>query len=163
MLSRSSWQVSNVDTVASLFLERTPHLLRAIGHETTAQAVTFAVYLLAKHPDWQSKARAEARAVLGSDSSSPSRETAASLPLISCIIYETLRLYPAVPNISRGAGRDVTLEPAPHHRSGAGVEGVEGVPTRGSAPLRIRAGTNVVIPIVLLHRDKVSAEGAPSC
>lgn len=133
-------------------------LSQLAGHETTAQAVTFALYLLAKHPNWQVKARAEARAVLGSSgSSNPSREAAASLPLIGCIIYETLRLFPAVPNISRIAGRDVTLEPAPHtpHHQTEAQSPPRPCALAPGAKLRVQAGTSVVIPIVMLHRDRV--------
>ena len=97
--------------------------------------------------------------MLGSSgSSNPSREAAASLPLIGCIIYETLRLFPAVPNISRIAGRDVTLEPAPHtplHQPADAQSPPRPCALAPGAKLRVQAGTSVVIPIVLLHRDRV--------
>ena len=132
-----------------------PHFPLA-GHETTSQAVTFALFLLAKHPEWQDRAREEARRVLGGGGGVPSREAVSSgaLPLLTCIVYEALRLFPAVPNISRVAACDVTLEPA---AAGAAKGGALS-PLEGG-PLHIKAGTGVVVSIAMLHRDKVRARG----
>jgi cytochrome P450 len=60
--------------------------ISAVGHETTAQAITFAMYLLGKYPDWQARARAEVISVCGD--APLSSEHVGSLHIISCIIYE---------------------------------------------------------------------------
>lgn len=61
------------------------------GRDTTASALTWITYLLAKHPDVQTRVRAE----IGSDT--PSFESVKSLRYLQCVIDETLRLYPPVP------------------------------------------------------------------
>ena len=40
----------------------------AAGHETTAKALTWALYLLARAPQWQERILAEIDAVVGADS-----------------------------------------------------------------------------------------------
>ena len=102
----------------------------------------------------QDRARAEALGAL--KSSAGEAVAAASLPLITCIIYETLRLFPAVPIIVRTAGCDVTLTPPTAATAGPGALATEG------GPLTIRAGTGVVVDVAMLHRDKVRAAGMPS-
>jgi cytochrome P450 len=65
------------------------------GHETTANALTFAVHLLARHGDVQQRLHDEAVRVLG-----PTRApTAADYPALSYstqVFAETMRLYPPV-------------------------------------------------------------------
>ncbi len=64
------------------------------GHETTANALSFALHLLARHPEVQERVAAEARAVLGDTS-----PTAADYPKLSYatqVFAETMRLYPPV-------------------------------------------------------------------
>ena len=71
------------------------------GHETTANAMTWALYLLAEQPELQEEAAAEAKAALaagGVDSNLPER-----LPLLRAILDETLRLYPPAPRFDRQA------------------------------------------------------------
>ena len=70
------------------------------GHETTANAVTWTLYLLAEQPELQDQAAAEATQALagGVDSALPDR-----LPLLRMILEETLRLYPSAPRFDREA------------------------------------------------------------
>ena len=71
------------------------------GHETTANAVTWALFLLSEQPELQDRIADEARAALavGSrDSALPDR-----LPLLRQALDETLRLYPSAPRIDRQA------------------------------------------------------------
>jgi cytochrome P450 len=42
------------------------------GHETTAQALTWTLYLLALMPEWQERAREEVRRVVGGQTITPS-------------------------------------------------------------------------------------------
>ncbi len=62
------------------------------GHETTANALSFAFYLMASHPDVASRAREEARAVLGDRA--PALGDLPAMPYIKAVIEETMRLYP---------------------------------------------------------------------
>ncbi len=64
------------------------------GHETTANALSFALWLLAKHPDVQSRLHEEAAAVLGDRA--PTADDYGRLPYATQVFSETLRLYPPV-------------------------------------------------------------------
>jgi cytochrome P450 len=75
------------------------------GHETTAGAMTFAWYLLSKHPSVEAKLHAELEAVLGGRA--PTYEDLETLPYARQIIQETLRLYPSAPSLS---GREAVAE-----------------------------------------------------
>jgi cytochrome P450 len=76
------------------------------GHETTANAVTWALYLLSRQPELQERVAAESTAVLagGEDSGLPDR-----LPLLRMVFEETLRLYPPAPRFDREAVADDRL------------------------------------------------------
>lgn len=62
------------------------------GHETTASAMTWALYLLAECPHLQDRARAEVVACDGQQPFSPA--TLKALPMVRNIFREALRLYP---------------------------------------------------------------------
>jgi cytochrome P450 len=70
------------------------------GHETTANAVTWALFLLSEQPDVQDRVAAEALEALagGEDAGLPDR-----LPLLRMVLEETLRLYPPAPRFDRQA------------------------------------------------------------
>lgn len=100
------------------------------GHETTAQTLAWALYLMGHDTDAQERARTEVQSalqgrVVGADD-------LASLPYIRQIIDETLRLYPAGGLLSRTAAADDTLCGTP-----------------------IKKGDTVMIPVYALgrHRD----------
>ena len=80
-----------VDQVAIFFLA---------GHETSASALGWALYLLATHPDWQEEVAAEAATV------GPDFAQLARLRVTRDVFRETLRLYPPVPMMVRQAVRD---------------------------------------------------------
>lgn len=67
------------------------------GHETTAIALTWALYLLHTHPQVLKKLRDE---LDGADPELPPRQLAA-LPYLDAVCKETLRLFPVVPDIAR--------------------------------------------------------------
>ena len=69
------------------------------GHETSASALAWTLYLLATHPDWQDRAAAEA-AVMTPDFGALSR-----LRVTRDIFREALRLYPPVPMMVRQSTR----------------------------------------------------------
>ncbi|KAG2225674.1 hypothetical protein INT45_012146 [Circinella minor] len=82
------------------------------GHDTTANALSFAMYNLATHPDVQQKAREEAIKVLGDHPKDvfPTLEQIKEMPYIQMVIKETLRRNGVVQNIvSREAAEDTEL------------------------------------------------------
>ncbi|KNE58124.1 hypothetical protein AMAG_04942 [Allomyces macrogynus ATCC 38327] len=78
------------------------------GHDTTSNALTAAIYLLARHPAVQDRVRAEVLAAL--DDVHPTcpvdefpyltNDQATRVPFLTAIIKETLRLYPSIPTIA---------------------------------------------------------------
>jgi cytochrome P450 len=83
-------------------------------HETTASALTWSAYLLAKHPEIQKRLRDEVTQTLGEDpqASDPSPDFVnllKQMPYLNGIMYETLRLYPTVPLTMREALRDTSI------------------------------------------------------
>ena len=80
-----------VDQVAIFFLA---------GHETSASALAWALYLLALYPDWQDKVAAEADANLTGEFDF---SIMSKLPVARDVFREALRLYPPVPMMVREA------------------------------------------------------------
>ena len=71
------------------------------GHETTANALTWTLFLLSEQPELQDQASAECAKALDAgadDSDLPDR-----LPLLRRIVEESLRIYPPVPRFDRQA------------------------------------------------------------
>ncbi len=77
------------------------------GHETTANTLTWAWYLLAAAPHHRARLQAEVDAVLGDNE--PTLEDVNRLHFTRAVIEETLRLYPPVPVLSRQAREDDTI------------------------------------------------------
>jgi len=69
------------------------------GHETTALALAWSLYLLANSPADQAKARDQARDVLQGRNAGP--DDLASMPLIRQVLEEAMRLYPPVGLLAR--------------------------------------------------------------
>jgi cytochrome P450 len=69
------------------------------GHETTANALTWAWHLLATHPETRLRLLDELDPVLGDRL--PGAEDVAALPVTRAVVNETLRLYPPAPVIWR--------------------------------------------------------------
>lgn len=83
------------------------------GHETTASALAWTIYLLAAQPALQEDARDEAVAAFaGNDVTT----LAARMPLLRAILDEALRLYPPAPNFSRETVADDELDGVPIRR-----------------------------------------------
>ncbi len=86
--------------------EITDHLLTLLvaGHETTAIALAWSMYWLARHPDALAKLRAELAAHEGADP-----ETTAKLPYLSAVCDESLRLNTIVPDPVRLLAQPLTI------------------------------------------------------
>ena len=76
------------------------------GHETTANALTWTIYLLAAQPVLQEALRAEARAALATGEAA---DVDARLPKLRATLEEALRLYPPAPRLDREALADDAL------------------------------------------------------
>jgi cytochrome P450 len=97
----------------------------AAGHETTANALTWSLFLLSLSPEWRERLAREADAVLDG----PLDGMAERLVETRAVIEEAMRLYPPVASLSREA---------------LGPDDLCG--------RRIRKGTLVVIAPYVLHR-----------
>ncbi|TVQ87103.1 MAG: cytochrome P450 [Deltaproteobacteria bacterium] len=96
------------------------------GHETTALALGYALWLLAAHPEVQTRLHTEAEAVPALNDHHDLDE----LPFTRAVVLESMRLYPPAWLI----GRELTA-PTPFAGKDLGV------------------GTQLLVPIWLLHRD----------
>jgi cytochrome P450 len=101
----------------------------AAGHETTAKALTWTLYLLARAPEWQERVRAEAAAVAGAGRIEAGH--IAGLAVTERVLKEAMRLYPPAPIIARVPIEDITL-----------------------GGWRIGRGTQLVIPVFAIHRHR---------
>ncbi|KAG2647046.1 hypothetical protein PVAP13_2KG536100, partial [Panicum virgatum] len=102
------------------------------GQETTSHLLTWAMFLLSTHPDWQEKLREEVRRECGDDRDrAPTHDMLNKVKLMNLFILETLRLYSPVPLIRR--------------RTRAAVE-LGGIVVPEDAIL--------TLPIATMHRDR---------
>ena len=98
------------------------------GHETTANALSFALWLLAHHPEVQEELAAECQQVLGGRA--PVAADYQKLPLTEQVFAEALRLYPPVWVTARTAAETYTY--------------------RG---MTIRRGAMLIAPQFVIQRD----------
>jgi cytochrome P450 len=99
------------------------------GHETTAKALTWTLYLLARAPAWADRIVEEVRQVAGDGPIKP--EHIDRLQITTQVLKESMRLYPPAPIMSRQASVDTEL---------AGVS--------------VKTGTQVIIPIYAIQRHR---------
>jgi cytochrome P450 len=99
------------------------------GHDTTAKALTWTLYLLARSPEWTAVLKDEIARVTGGGA--VVAEHIDKLVLTQQVVKESMRLYPPVPVMSRQAVADTTL-----------------------GEHAIKSGTSIVIPIYALHRHR---------
>jgi len=84
----------------------------AAGHETTATTMTWAMWLLCKHPEVQTRLRQEVRTCLppvGDDCATVTSEQLDKLPYLHAVCNETLRLYAPIPGTIREAAHSTTI------------------------------------------------------
>ncbi|XP_004443596.1 PREDICTED: phylloquinone omega-hydroxylase CYP4F2-like isoform X4 [Ceratotherium simum simum] len=80
------------------------------GHDTTASGLSWVLYNLAKHPEYQERCRQEVQELLRDlEPKEIEWEDLAQLPFLTTCIKESLRLHPPVTAISRRCTQDVVL------------------------------------------------------
>ncbi|XP_021518139.2 cytochrome P450 4F6 isoform X2 [Meriones unguiculatus] len=80
------------------------------GHDTTASGLSWILYNLARHPEYQERCRQEVRELLRDrEPEEIEWDDLARLPFLTMCIKESLRLHPPVSIISRRCTHDVEL------------------------------------------------------
>jgi cytochrome P450 / NADPH-cytochrome P450 reductase len=77
------------------------------GHETTSGLLSFALYLMMKHPEVLKKAQAEVDEVVTEPV--PTYQQVVDLKYIRMILHEALRLYPTAPQFTLFAKEDTVI------------------------------------------------------
>ncbi len=83
--------------------------LMMAAHDTITSSATSLVWLLAKHPEWQDKLRAEALAITGGAGRPVAYQDLSKLELTEMAFKESLRLIPPVPSTPRRALKEFTF------------------------------------------------------
>ena len=99
------------------------------GHETTAKALTWTLYLLARAPEWQQAVREEVSRVAGGNQICA--EHIDQLQITTRVLKETMRLYPPAPVVARVNTEFIRA-------------GDENLPV----------GSNLVFPVYAIHRHR---------
>jgi len=87
------------------------------GHETAANTLGWALYLLSIYPEAQEQLRAEVRVACGTG---PMQfEALEKMPLLAAHVSETLRLYPAAAFTARDVAQDGALGDVALHKGDA--------------------------------------------
>ncbi|XP_077790730.1 cytochrome P450 4V2-like [Podarcis muralis] len=105
-------------------------IISSKGHDTTAAAMNWCIYLLARYPEAQRKVHRELDDVFGDSDRNITMDDLKQLRYLDCAIKEALRLFPSVPFFAR------TL--------------LEECYIRG---FRIPKGVEAIIMAYVLHRD----------
>ena len=122
-------QSSHADIQLSLEAVKEEALTMLVaGHDTTATTMTWAIYLLAKHPDVQQEVAKEIDEHCGT--SLPTPDDLAQLELVKMVVQESMRLYPAVYVLARQAVESVTI-----------------------GEFQLPRGSIVMSPVYAMHRD----------
>lgn len=102
------------------------------GFDTSTSTILFSLYLMAKNQHVQEKAVADIQNSLQRHGGKVSYDMLMDLPYVDMVINETLRLYPAVPFLTREA---MTARNLP------------------STDVNLEKGQRLVIPVQALHMD----------
>jgi cytochrome P450 len=122
------------------------------GHETTANALTWAIFALCQRPDIQDRLREELRSLPLSttvnDNAAFTQEDLAALdklPLLDAVVRETLRVHAPVPSTSRVAMQDDEIPVSHPYTDRNGI-------LRNSIPME--KGTEFPVLILAVNRSK---------
>ncbi|KAL1117711.1 hypothetical protein AAG570_004026 [Ranatra chinensis] len=100
------------------------------GHDTTAAAIAWLLFLLSLHQDIQDRVVSELDSIFGDSLRAPRMKDLNQMKYLEQCIKEALRLYPSVPLFARKISEDVTV-----------------------GPYVLPAGTSVMVVTYQLHRD----------
>lgn len=81
----------------------------AAGHETTASGMTWAIYMLCKHPEIQTRLRSEVRSHISSLDDKIDSNVIDGIPYLHAVCQEILRFYAPVPMTMRDAAVDTSI------------------------------------------------------
>ncbi|XP_077993270.1 cytochrome P450 4F6-like [Glandiceps talaboti] len=105
------------------------------GHDTTASALSWIMYNLARHPEYQQKCQEEIDELLDQkDKDELEWDDLGHLPYLTMCIKESLRLHPPVPFIGRKIKKPITVP-------------------FGDSKITIPAGERLGISIISLHHN----------
>ncbi|KAF7291833.1 Glycosyltransferase family 39 protein [Mycena chlorophos] len=107
------------------------------GRDTTSATITFAINMLAQHPDKAQRLRDEILDVVG-PLRRPTHDDVKKMTYLRAWVNETLRLYPPVPIDSRTSINPTTWPPT----------------EPGAAPFYLSGNTKIVYTVFLMHRRK---------
>ncbi|XP_040280430.1 cytochrome P450 4F22 isoform X1 [Bufo bufo] len=79
------------------------------GHDTTASGLSWILYNLASHPEYQEKCREEVTQLLKGESTHLEWDDLSLLPFTTMCIKESLRLHPPVTAVSRRCTEDIAM------------------------------------------------------
>ncbi|NXF75492.1 CP4V2 protein, partial [Sclerurus mexicanus] len=100
------------------------------GHDTTAAAMNWVLYLLGHHPEVQKKVHRELDEVFDNTERPVTTDDLKQLRYLECVVKEALRLFPSVPMFARTLREDCCI-----------------------SGYQIPKGANVLILTYALHRD----------
>ncbi|KAG9334127.1 hypothetical protein JZ751_009097 [Albula glossodonta] len=97
------------------------------GHDTTASGISWVLYNLALHPQYQDQCRAEIDALLdGRETEQIEWDDLSNMPFTTMCIKESLRLHPPVTAVTRRFSQDMKVPEGrviPPGKSGGGIYG----------------------------------------
>lgn len=80
------------------------------GHDTTAAAISWALFCLGNHPDIQEKVHEELHDIFGDSNDSATTKEISNLKYLDRVIKEALRLYPSAPGFLRKLSEDIQID-----------------------------------------------------
>ena len=121
----SSGYLNNDEIVAQVMI------FMVAGYETTSNALSYAAYLLALNPTIQDRLIREINEYYDVNPDSSLYDAAESIEYATMVLYESLRMYPPVPKISRDCNQTCAV----------------------TDELIVEKGINVSVPVFSLHRN----------